>query len=236
MRRLALVALCLVSSAVATASAGAKVPASVREFSRLTLEYDQQRRAAEPRARGARDAIAAQAASCLEIVRAAPSSASAELGTLYELAVGGGLWSVDGPIARRWVERLERRRVVVRDAPLRAAVALLVNELRRADAVYGFVGGEFCASTEAWAAVGFDEARQPSAVRAVRAFELLVGDEVYLAPSDYSLGSRRLTRTGGAAGRRAARIVARGLNEPDRLIAPRSPRDPVAAALGFYDA
>jgi hypothetical protein len=203
-------------------SAPAATAKPAGDFARATNAFLDARRDDGPRAQAAAQRHRDAGAQCLDVFRAAPPANRELLEAAYAVDVQIGLLEVDGPIYRRFLDRLER--VALRDEPdLMTARRLLRTEVAFFE-LAPLILDDACTTARAWQASGW---RTPP--RSIRILHRLgtLGDA---ADEDLLPAVRVLRRAGHP---RAARAVLDAFGPADETIERRD--DPVICALLSQD-
>ena len=214
-----------VDSGAATPSDQVRTVVGARSFAKLTAaaqaEFNRVAEASESAGQAAREA----GAGCLTAWRAAPAARRSELFDLYFVSVGGGFFTIDGPVFARWVDALETSASIGRVPVLRGARRDLRSTLGLITRAVG-LAADACATVRRWQAKGFRRGARP---RAVVTLQQTFKELGAVGSLNLAEAAAVVERNGGFAGGRAAELVAQGIDEPDSRVL--VPCDPVAEIL-----
>lgn len=207
----ALVLVLLTATATSAHAVTTSERAAARALTTRTVAFDQQLRALAPLALEAGRDARTDARRCTTDWRAAPPQLKGDLGTLWFSAVSGGLWRVERRTYDRWIRGLERDRTIAQAPTLRRATDRLRDSFEAADDVYRAVPDP-CSEVRAWRRAGWAANARPAALTVIaRALRRTV-----LTPP----AAPALVRRAGPQGtsERAARVLERGVDEPDARV------------------
>jgi hypothetical protein len=222
MRRLLLAAVAtavltgaLFASAAPAATTVAERRAAAKTVIRLTFAYARGRDRVDADARRAARERRAAAQRCLPVWASVPKHHIEKAGEIYFTSVAGALWSVDGPLTDRWIDRLEGARSVMRVPVLAAAM----RGMRRTLPLFERSLNAFpdpCATVTAWRDAGWSAAAAPDRFPGV---DLEAATKVAdAAERAINRGAALVRRYGGPAGANAASLFSGALDEVDSRV------------------
>lgn len=212
------------------ASTAAQRRTGALAFARISADTARDLQAGAPRAELTGQTRRVLASGCLDVWRGAPLVRREDLGDIYFEAIGGGLWTVDGPIFARWVRRLEASSAIAAVPLLARAVRALRRDLAGTDPLWrGFPHP--CATVTAWRDAGWAAAATPAELVRSRRF-LAAPEPERRFPGPVEGASMVLEHELSSRAGAAVALLERRFDEPDeRVLYDTRGCDPVAALV-----